>query len=67
MSSGRRRSVASSAARATFSPTTEPIEPPMKKKSITTRETSIPPIEAVPRIAASRSPVSLRAAAARSG
>ena len=67
ISRGRRRSVASSAARATFSPTTDPIEPPMKKKSMTTRETSMPPMEAVPRTAASRSPVIFRAAAARSG
>jgi hypothetical protein len=39
----------------------------MKKKSMATRETSMPPIRAVPRMAASRSPVVARAAAARSG
>jgi hypothetical protein len=46
MISGMRSAMAASPARATFSPTTEPIEPPMKPKSMTHIETGLPPIVA---------------------
>ncbi len=41
-SNGTRRSAAISAARAIFSPTTDPIEPPMKRYSIAASNTSCP-------------------------
>ena len=65
--SGTRASSACSAARVTFSPTTAPIDPPMKPKSMTQIATGIPPIAAVPQTAASRIPVAACAAASRSG
>ena len=46
MTSGIRRARAASAARATFSPTTLPIEPPMNEKSMTQIATGWPPIVA---------------------
>jgi hypothetical protein len=49
--------------RAIFSPTTEPIEPAMKKKSITASPVGTPPIVARPVRTASLSPVALRACA----
>ena len=55
--SGTRAASACSAARATFSPTTAPIEPPMNPKSITQIATSVPAIAPVPHRAASRIPV----------
>ena len=67
MTSGIRSSSAASAARATFSPTTAPIEPPMNAKSMTTIATGVPSIRPVPHTAASRSPVASCAAATRSG
>jgi len=63
----RRSRIPSSMARATFSPTTEPMLPPMKKKFITAQLTGIPPMVALPAMAASFSPVSFCAAASRSG
>ena len=44
MISGIRRARAASAERATFSPTTLPIEPPMNEKSMTQIATGRPPI-----------------------
>ena len=44
MISARRSAIARSIERATFSPTTEPMLPPMKKKSMTVRLTGLPPI-----------------------
>ena len=67
MTSGIRSSSAASAARATFSPTTAPIEPPMNPKSMTTIATGVPSIRPVPQTAASRRPVASCAAATRSG
>ena len=46
--SGIRRPSACSAARLTFSPTTEPMLPPMKAKSRTQSSTGSPPTVAVP-------------------
>ncbi len=65
--SGTRSASAPSAARATFSPTTAPIEPPMNLKSMTTMATRCPSIWPNPQTAASRSPVASCAAAIRSG
>jgi hypothetical protein len=65
--SGMRSTSASSAARVTFSPTTAPIEPPMKPKSMTQIATRVPPIEPRPQTAASRMPVAVCAATSRSG
>ena len=42
--SGMRSASANSAARVTFSPTTVPIEPPMKAKSIAHSAMDVPPI-----------------------
>ena len=67
MISGSRSARACSAARVTFSPTTVPIEPPMKAKSITQTATFVPDMVPVPQTAASRTPVLTRAAARRSG
>ena len=57
MISGMRSARAASPARATFSPTTEPIDPPMNPKSMTHIDTGLPPIVARPQTAASRRPV----------
>ncbi len=54
----RRSSIAVSIVRATFSPTTEPMLPPMKKKFMTATLAGIPPTVATPQMAASFSPVS---------
>ncbi len=62
-----RSAIASSIERAIFSPTTEPMLPPMKKKSITVRLTGLPPTVATPANAASFIPVSLWATLMRSG
>ena len=51
---------------ANFSPTTLPIEPPRKPKSITASTTERPPIIAVPTTIASPRPVASSAAARRS-
>ncbi len=64
--SGTSCAIARSHARANFSPTTEPIEPPMKPKSIVARTTGRPAIDAVPMTIASPRPVSSSAAARRS-
>jgi len=58
---GSRSSVASSKVRVTFSPTTAPMEPPMKAKSRTQMATGLPSTVPVPATAASGSP-DLRAA-----
>ncbi len=65
--SGTRSSRAASAARATFSPTTAPIEPPMNPKSMTRIAIRWPSIRPKPQTAASRRPVASCAAATRSG
>ena len=62
-----RSAIAASPALATFSPTTAPIDPPMKPKSMTHIEIGLPPMAARPHIAASRSPVASWAAISRSG
>ena len=64
--SGMRSEAAPSAARAIFSPTTDPMEPPMNPKSMTVTATGRPPIRPLPQIAASRMPVLTWAAASRS-
>ena len=65
--SARRSASASSIERATFSPTTEPMLPPMKKKSMSVRLTGLPPTVATPESAASFRPVSFWACLMRSG
>ena len=65
--SARRSAIASSIERATFSPTTEPMLPPMKKKSMIVRLTGLPPRVATPASAASLRPVSSWAVRSRSG
>ena len=65
--SGRRCSTARSAARANFSPTTDPMLPPRNEKSRTTMAAAVPPISHEPAIAASRRPVVRSAARSRSG
>jgi len=67
ITSARRSFIAVSIERATFSPTTEPMLPPMKKKSMIVRLTGFSPIVAIPSRAASFMPVSFWAAASRSG
>ncbi len=64
--SGTRSSAAASHARANFSPTTLPIEPPMNEKSITASRQARPSIAAAPVIIASPSPVDTSASASRS-
>jgi hypothetical protein len=64
--SGARAFSAAFAARAIFSPTTEPIEPPMKPKSMTAIATGIESISPVPVMTASALPFA-SAAAIRSG
>ena len=54
------------ASRAIFSPTTEPIEPPMNAKFITARLNGIPSIRALPVMTASPCPPFFTAAASRS-
>jgi hypothetical protein len=54
------------ASRAIFSPTTEPIDPPMKAKFMTARLNSSPSILAVPVYTASASPPFCRAILSRS-
>ena len=56
MTSGFLSVTALSAARATFSPTTEPIDPPMKKNSIAAIKTGIPPTVPDPTRTASELP-----------
>ena len=56
---GMRRSKARSMTRATFSPTTEPIEPPMNSKAKQPTETWWPPMAPTPETKASRIPVAL--------
>ena len=58
--SGRSSSRARSAARVIFSPTTEPIDPPMKPYSMAAATTGIRSISPVTQITASLSPVFLR-------
>jgi hypothetical protein len=67
VTTARRSIIARSIARATFSPTTEPMLPPMKWKSMMVRLTGLPPIVAMPEIAASVISVSRCASASRSG
>ena len=66
MISPARSSIARSIARVTFSPTTEPIEPPMNEYSMAEMTTGMPPI--VPRVfrTASLWPVRSRDSAIRS-
>ena len=64
--SGSPSLAACSQARANFSPTTLPIEPPMNEKSITARRHGSDSIRAVPVIIASPSPVETSASARRS-
>ena len=63
---GRPSSAETSHARANFSPTTLPIEPPMNEKSITASRQGIDSIVAPPVISASPSPVDTSASASRS-
>ena len=56
MIAGMRRSVARSKIRVTFSPTTLPIEPPMKPKWKAPMETSRPAMRPIPETKASPSP-----------
>jgi len=65
--SGRSSPLAKSAARHSFSPTTLPMLPPMKLKSITASTHGVPSILAVPVTMASASPVLDRASRMRSG
>ena len=64
--SGACRSAARSQARAIFSPTTLPIEPPMKAKSMTASSQGRRSIEAEPATIASPRPVCISAWAIRS-
>jgi hypothetical protein len=64
--SGTPRSAAPSHARESFSPTTLPIEPPMKAKSITASWHGPPSIAAWPITIASPRPVDVSASASRS-
>ena len=64
---GSLRRAASSRARVTFSPTTEPILPPMKAKSETAITACQPAMRPTPVITASCSPVRSCARASRSG
>ena len=64
--SGTPRSAALSQARANFSPTTLPIEPPMNEKSITASSQGRSSIVAWPITIASPRPVSISASASRS-
>ena len=59
VTNGSRRLAARSIARATFSPTTQPMLPPMKPKSSTARTEGLPPMEQVPVTTASDRPVRL--------
>ena len=61
------RSIARSAARANFSPTTDPMLPPRNEKSMTMSAVGVPPMVHDPTIAASRRPVERSAARSRSG
>ena len=65
--SGMPSSIARSAARANFSPTTDPMLPPRNAKSMTMMAVGVSPIAHEPTIAASRSPVERSAARSRSG
>ena len=65
--SGIESSSARSTARANFSPTTEPIEPPTNSNSIVASAQRCPSISARPTTIASSSPVAAAAAARRSG
>ena len=64
--SGTRSASAPSAARVTFSPTTEPIEPPMNPKSSAQIATRRPSSAPKPQVAPSRRPVESWAATSRS-
>ena len=57
VTTGRRRLAACSMARATFSPTTQPMLPPMKPKSRTAITAGLPPMEQAPVTTASVRPV----------
>jgi hypothetical protein len=63
---GIRRSYARSKTRATFSPTTEPIEPPMNSKAKLPIETALPSIAPTPETNASARPVFLAVLFSRS-
>ena len=67
MTRGFRSEYARSAARVSFSPTTLPIEPPMKSKSMTARTIGTLEIRASPVRTASLCPLFACAAAIRSG
>jgi hypothetical protein len=67
VTSGTPRSAALSQARASFSPTTLPIEPPMNEKSMTASSHAWPEIEAGPITIASPRPVESSASTSRSG
>ena len=64
--SGTPAAAALSQARANFSPVTDPIEPPMKEKSITASSQDMSSIVAAPTTSASPSPVATSASASRS-
>jgi len=65
-SAGSRRSAARSKSRATFSPTTDPIEPPMNSKAKAPTDTGWPPTVPTPLTKASRIPVLLALLRSRS-
>ena len=67
MSTGSFCRVASSIARASFSPTTEPIEPMMNRLSVSPNTTRIPLMNPWPTTPASFSPVRSCSARTRSG
>ena len=64
--SGDRAATALSQARANFSPVTDPIEPPMKEKSMTANSQRSASIVAEPITIASPRPVATSASASRS-
>ncbi len=64
--SGTRFSAERLASRATFSPTTDPMDPPMKAKFITPRWIGMPSRRATPAYIASDFPAFFSAAASRS-
>ncbi len=66
MTTGRCLSMASSIARASFSPTTEPMLPPRKPNSKTASTVGCPPIDAMPQMTASSVEVFWAAARTRS-
>ena len=66
ISRGTRLAMASSIARVSFSPTTEPMLPPMNANSNTAIDTGCPPMRPRPVMTASSRPVLLRALLRRS-